>query len=247
MKKLIAFDLDDTLAVTKSPISDEMAEILVKLSDYFHICIISGGKLEQFYKQVINRLVIDKKNLKKFHLMPTCGTQYYRFDNDWKEIYAENLTPAQKEIILKSLEKAAKKLGYWVNNPYGEIIEDRGSQITFAALGQEAPAAEKYKWDPDGKKRMKIIKQASADLGDLEARIGGTTSIDVTLPGIDKAYGMKKLIDQLNLSKDEILFFGDKLQPGGNDYPVKMMGIDSLEVNNWQDTALALNAILHIL
>ena len=28
MKKLIAFDLDDTLAVTKSPVSDRMAALL---------------------------------------------------------------------------------------------------------------------------------------------------------------------------------------------------------------------------
>ncbi len=83
-------------------------------------------------------------------------------------------------------------------------------------------------------------------LPDFEVRAGGTTTIDITKKGIDKAYGMQKLIEQLGLSKEDVLFFGDKLQEGGNDYPVKAMGIDSLEVSDWQDTALALEAILHV-
>ncbi len=244
MKKLIAFDLDDTLAITKSPIHDEMAETLVRLAKSFDVCIISGGNFEQFNRQVIERLIIEDKELKKFHLMPTCGTRYYRFDKIWKEVYAENLSQKQKKTIIDLLEKAAKQAGYWLEKPYGEIIEDRGSQITFSALGQNAPAEDKYKWDSDGKKRLEIVKLIEADLKDLEARIGGTTSIDVTLPGIDKAYGMKKLMEYLNLTKKDILFFGDKLQPGGNDYPVKMLDIDCIEVSKWQDTVLCLNSIL---
>ena len=247
MKKLIAFDLDDTLAIAKSPITDQMAETLVKLVDHFHICIISGGKFEQFKTQVIDRLLIENEKLEKFHLMPTCGTRYYKYENDWHEVYAENLSKDQKVKIEKLLREAAIELGYWVEKPYGEIIEDRESQITLSALGQQAPDDEKYKWDPDGKKRLEIIDLIGDKLGDLEARIGGTTSIDVTLPGIDKAYGMKKLMEHLNIKKEDILFFGDKLTPGGNDYPVKMLGIDSLEVSNWQDTVLALNAILKVL
>ena len=53
---------------------------------------------------------------------------------------------------------------------------------------------------------------------------------DITLPGIDKAYGIGKLLELNGWSKDEALFFGDKLQEGGNDFPVKQMGVDSIEV-----------------
>jgi len=71
--------------------------------------------------------------------MPTCGTKYYNYDNkssDWKIQYEHALTTDQKERVLKALEDSAKKLGLWEAKPYGEIIEDRGSQITFSALGQ---------------------------------------------------------------------------------------------------------------
>jgi phosphomannomutase len=250
MKKLIGFDLDDTLAVTKSPISDQMSELLVKLLDHFEVCIISGGKYEQFQRQVVERLAASPSQLRKLHLMPTCGTRYYRYDEiaeDFKQQYAEDLDESQKKTIISALEVSAKKLGYWEEKPYGPIIEDRGSQITYSALGQQAPAEAKYAWDPDNTKKMALRKETAALLPDLEVRAGGSTSIDITRIGIDKAYGMEKLIEELRISKDDILFFGDKLQEGGNDYPVKAMGIDSVQVEGWENTAQILTGILHVL
>lgn len=250
MKKLIAFDLDDTLAVTKSPISDRIGELLVQLLDHFEVCIISGGKFEQFNRQVIERLDASDEQLSRLHMMPTCGTRYYRYNvttKNWDQQYAEDLTEEQKKAIIAALEKGAKALGYWEEKPYGDIIEDRGSQITYSALGQQAPPEAKYAWDPDGTKKQELRALVAQDLPDLEVRAGGSTSIDITRMGIDKAYGMHKLIQALEISKDDILFLGDKLQEGGNDYPVKAMGIDCLDVDRWEDTALALEAILHVL
>lgn len=249
MKKLLAFDLDDTLAITKSPISDRMAEVLAETLEEFEICVISGGRFEQFKTQVIDRLHIEPHKLNRLHLMPTCGTRYYRYDElagDWKQQYAEDLTEAQKTQVAEVLEASAKELGLWEKNPAGDIIEDRGSQITFSALGQKATPEDKYAWDPDGKKKMALRDLAAQSLPGLEVRAGGSTSIDVTREGIDKAYGMQKLIDALDISKDDILFFGDKLQEGGNDYPVKEMGIDCLDVDKWEDTAHRLETILAV-
>lgn len=250
MKKLIAFDLDDTLAVTKSPIEDRMGNALARLLNHFEVCVISGGKFEQFKKQVVDRLTASPEQLERLHLMPTCGTRYHHFDTpsgEWRKIYSEDLSEEQKKHIVAVLEKTAKQLGYWEEKPYGEIIEDRGSQITFSALGQQAPPEAKYKWDPTGAKKHAIRDLAAPELPDVEVRVGGTTSIDVTMIGIDKAYGMKKLMGQLEIGKDDILFIGDRLEEGGNDYPVKAMGIDCLQVGDWKDTALVLEGILHVL
>lgn len=250
MKKVLAFDLDDTLAVTKSPISDEMSELLSKLLNEFDICIISGGRFEQFKTQVIDRLHVEEHKLNRLHLMPTCGTRYYRYDEldaDWRLQYAEDLTEEQKAQIIEVLESSARELGLWEENPAGNIIEDRGSQITFSALGQKASPEDKYAWDPDGKKKAALRDLAAQSLVGLEVRAGGSTSIDVTREGIDKAYGMQKLIDAIDVNKDDILFFGDKLQEGGNDYPVKAMGIDTLDVGEWQDTAHRLESILAVI
>jgi hypothetical protein len=249
-KKVIAFDLDDTLAITKSPISDRMGELLVTLLDHYDVCVISGGKFEQFKKQVIDRLEADPHKLARMHLMPTCGTRYYRYDElekNWQLQYAEDLSETEKKEIIQVLESSAKEVGLWVEKPFGDIIEDRGSQVTYSALGQQAPANEKYAWATKNADAKQVLRRLVADkLPNLEVRLGGTTSVDVTRIGIDKAYGMKKLIDALAISKDDILFIGDKLQEGGNDYPVKAMGITSIEVDKWEDTALVLEGMLGV-
>ncbi len=249
IKKLIAFDLDDTLAITKSPISDRMGEILVKLLQKYDVCVISGGAFEQFKIQVVDRLEATSRELTRLHLMPTCGTKYYRYDElseNWVKQYENSLTPEQKKRAIKALEDGAKELGLWENKPFGEIIEDRGSQVTYSALGQKAPAELKYKWDPTGEKKLKIRDHIAPLLLDLEVRAGGTTSIDVTMIGVDKAYGMQKLLEEMNFSKEDILFLGDKLIEGGNDYPVKAMGIDTIAIERWEDTALVLEGILAV-
>ena len=137
-------------------------------------------------------------------------------------------------------------LGYWELNPSGPIIDDRGTQVTFSALGQQAPAAKKYAWDPDGSKRRSLRDFAAQRLPDLEVHLGGTTSVDVTNTGIDKAYGMRKLMATVGLATDDILFFGDQLGEGGNDHPVKSLGIDTISVIGWDETALAIHAIIEV-
>jgi hypothetical protein len=248
-KKLIAFDLDGTLAPSKSPLPDIINKLLNDLLAKYHVCIISGGKYEIFQKYVVSNLHIDSERLAKLHLMPTTGTRYYRFDSktrEWKEVYAENLTNEQKAKIIKALNEGFDESGWRPKKTWGVLIEDRDSQITLSTLGQEAPLEAKEAWDPTGEKKQKLRALISPMIPEFEVRAAGTTSIDVTKPGIDKAYGMQKLLDLLSISKEEVLFMGDKLVEGGNDYPVKAMGIDSMEVSHWQDTALIIQAILYV-
>lgn len=249
-KKVIAFDLDDTLAITKSPISDRMGELLVGLLNKHDVCIISGGKYDQFLTQVVERLEATPQQLSRLHLMPTCGTRYYRYEQlkeEWKLQYSEDLTEEEKKRIIKISETASKEVGLWPEKPYGDVIEDRGSQVSISFLGQQAPAEEKYKWaEKYSDKRLEVRALIAEQLLEFEVRTGGTTTIDITRIGIDKAYGMQKLIDELDISKEDILFIGDKLQEGGNDYPVKAMGIDTIEVDKWEDTAFTLQGILAV-
>jgi phosphomannomutase len=243
--RAVAFDLDDTLAVSKSRIDDRMAGLLVRLIRVIDVCIISGGKFEQFDSQVLQHLNADPDTLASLHLMPTCGTRYYRWaEGAWQLVYAEDLAEEDKVRIVAVLEQGARELGLWEDKPWGDRIEDRGSQITFSALGQQAPPADKYRWDPDGRKKRQLRAYAAERLPGLEVRMGGSTSVDVTRQGIDKAYGMRKLMAQLGLSAEEILFVGDRLEPGGNDYPVRAVGVRCVEVSCWQDTADYIEGLL---
>ena len=79
MPRLVAFDLDDTLAPSKSPVDPRMARLLGRLLDVMEVCVISGGRFEQFRDQLLSRLPAGSR-LERLHLMPTCGTRYYRWD-----------------------------------------------------------------------------------------------------------------------------------------------------------------------
>ena len=252
-RKVIAFDLDGTLAPSKSPLPDRMGEVLDRLLDVYHVCVISGGKFGQFEKQLLSNLKADPSRLERLHLMPTCGTRYYRYDSSdkkWNQIYAEDFTEAEKEKIQTVLMKVVKDLGYVEKEVWGEVLEDRGSQVTWSALGQDIVdhlgmegVRRKEERDPDNAKKNHIRDVAAELLPEFEVRVGGVTSIDVTKPGIDKAYGMTKLMEMLQIGKGELLFVGDRIMEGGNDYPVKLMGVDTLQISKWEETALVVEAI----
>lgn len=236
--RIVAFDLDDTLAESKSSLTPDMAEVLADLLDVIPVCVISGGRFEQFASQLLANLP-ERANLTELHLMPTNGTRYLRHvEGQWRELYAHDLSEDEKARATRALTRAAQQLGLWEDDAVvtGRRIEDRGSQITYSALGQRASVADKKQWDPDGAKRERLRAAVALQLPDLEVRAGGSTSIDITGKGIDKAYGMRALAEQTGFGLDEILFIGDRLMPGGNDYPVLELGIACYAVSGPDET-----------
>lgn len=246
LPRIVAFDLDDTLAPSKSPLADEMVVALHRLLAATEVCIISGGQFGQFDAQVLERLGdVPDAALERLHLLPTCGTQYLRHTGgEWRLQYAERLTDDQKQRATAVLERHARRLGYWEATTWGAILEDRGSQITFSALGQAAPVTAKSAWDPDGTKKAALRDAVAGDLPDLEVRSGGSTSIDITRRGVDKAYGMARLSEATGVLLTEMLFVGDRLDEGGNDYPVKALGVSCVPVAGWTDTVEVIERVL---
>ena len=243
MKKLIVFDLDGTLAESKASLDAEMSALLHELLGIVKVAVISGGDWPQFERQVLSHLPHDLR-LANLSLLPACGTKFYQYAGDWKKIYSEDFTATEKETIISSLTQAIEAAGFKVDKVWGEVIEDRGSQITFSALGQQAPLEEKKQWDPDFAKRKKIKTLLDEFIPEFSVRLGGTTSVDVTKPGIDKAYGIRKLRDILGIAIDEMIFVGDALFPGGNDYPAKEAGALSIEVRDPEEAKRVIEAIV---
>jgi HAD superfamily hydrolase (TIGR01484 family) len=243
VKKLIVFDLDGTLAESKSALDAEMAALLHDLLGIVKVAVISGGDWPQFEKQLLSNLPRDER-LVSLSLLPTCGTKFFEYAGDWKKIYSEDFTADEKEKIVSSLKKALGTTGFKVEKIWGEVIEDRGSQITFSALGQQAPLEEKKKWDSDFTKRKKIKAILEDLIPEFSVRLGGTTSVDVTKPGIDKAYGIRKLRDILGIAIKEMIFIGDALFVGGNDYPAIEAGVVSIPVRGPNETKPVTKAII---
>ena len=286
MKKVLAFDIDQTLNIAKTPVTADVAELLRACLGHFFIVPISGQKFEQFLVQIVEPLTkvgVTGAELEHLHLFVAQGTQYYRWRGgrvvelanqavpaesasqvapaesagqaalkaeNWEQVYNYPLELAEITAISQALEQAARELGYWEADqlaPGDEIIEDRGSQVTFSALGQRAGTEATYAWDPDHTKRNQIAARAKELAPAFDYEVAGTTSVNVFRPGTNKEFGMTHMMQELGVGKDDILYFGDMTQPGGNDYPVVQMGIKTITVRSHEDTAYALRGILGVL
>lgn len=244
MISLVAFDLDGTLAESKQALKESMGEALADLLAVAHVAVISGGDWPQFYRQIVSRLPA-RADLSKLWLMPTTGTKLYTHKNgEWSSVYAELFGEIERKKILEAFDESLEATGFKPEQTWGERIEDRGSQITFSALGQQAPPAAKHTWDPDFAKRKVIQADLYKRLPELSINMGGATSIDITQKGVDKGYGLKKLRDASGIPLEKMMFIGDAIFPGGNDYPAKELGLETVRVKDPDGTLAAIAAIV---
>src|SRR3989344_4336733 len=170
-KKLIAFDLDGTLTESKSGIDEEMIGLLKKLLEVKQVAVIGGGKYEIFMDQFVSRLNMSEKLLGRLYLFPASGTSFYKYKNGlWTQVYAHELSSEEKKKVFMAFEKTFQELGYkHPDKTFGELIEDRGTQITFTALGQEAPLNLKEKWKKEHTAdKLAIARVLQQKLPDLE-------------------------------------------------------------------------------
>jgi HAD superfamily hydrolase (TIGR01484 family) len=242
-KKIISFDLDGTLAVSKSPITVEMADLVKQLVKQKMVAVISGGSYKQFQTQFLVPFKDDESFVPFIHnliLLPTSGSQRYEFDQgkkDWFLTDKEPLSDAVKEKAKKLLKEIIDSGMYDIPpDPAGDIVEDRDTQITFSGRGQKASIEEKTRWDPDKKKREKIKAVLEPQLPEASLLINAYSSIDIVPKGFNKAVGLRLLLDKLGLQKSDMIFVGDALFPGGNDYSVAEAGVETIAVKGPEET-----------
>lgn len=246
LKKIIVADMDGTLTESKCDLERDMSEVISRLLEHKELAVIGGGSYMQFRKQFVPYLVCPPALLSRLYLFPTCATTFYRYEKgEWQNVYSENLSLSEKAKIFEAFDVALKKAGYQKpERPYGEIIEDRETQITFSALGQQAPPAIKKEWDPDFAKRKQIRGYIEELIPEFEITVAGGTSIDVTRKGIDKGYGVRKIMEYMHYKKEDILFVGDAIFEGGNDYPAVRTGVDYVKVGGPKDAMQLFSMII---
>lgn len=234
--QLLAFDLDNTLARSKMPMSDDTARLFSALTHIMPVAIVTGGRYELIESQVLD-VITQHAYLDNLSLLPTTGSSYFAWDGyKFSRVYSVELSDEQKTRIRTVIERNARELGLWYDHVAGVHIEDRGSQMTFSALGAHAAADEKEAWDPDGSKRTPLVERLQEQLPDVNVRIAGTTSIDISQRGLDKAYAVKQLAQLHNIDVKNIVFMGDRMTPDGNDYPVAVAGAQTVSVQGPEDT-----------
>ena len=246
MPKLIFFDLDGTLAPSKSELDEEMAELLRQLLRETKVCVVSGGSLKQFLEQVVDKLP-SEATLSRLYLEPTSGAALYQWEHgEWHKVYEERLIPFQISEIEGAMKLAGNETGLinWEDKSYGDRIEARGGQVTLSALGQHALLPMKREWDPDKSKRIKLRDAIAKRRPAYEVHMGGLTSIDVNRAGIDKAYGIRQLCTWLHIAETDALYVGDQLVAGGNDEAAFKTHIQTKSVKDPEETAAFIRKLL---
>ncbi|MBI5793961.1 HAD-IIB family hydrolase [Candidatus Uhrbacteria bacterium] len=238
-KELFVFDLDGTLARSKTPMDAEMVELFSSLLQKRNVAVIGGGWLPVFEMQLLVSLKSHESLFGSLLLFPTSGATFLRYEKgEWKTMYAHQLSLDERDKIKAAFVKAFQDIDYHhPEKTYGEVIEDRGTQITFSALGQQAPIELKdaYKGSPQDR-RWEIVSRLKEYLPEFEIKVPGKSSIDVTMKGIDKGYGIGEMEKHLGIDVGKMIFVGDALYEGGNDEPVKRTGIDTIAVEGPEDT-----------
>lgn len=239
-KKIAAFDLDGTLTESKLPMTPSMAFTLSDLAKVAIVAVISGGSFQQFKKQLLGALELSDADLSHLILLPTSGSQRYEYDavgKGWKLTDKEDLSEDLKKKILEGLKEIESSNLYDLPvEIFGERTEERGTQITFSGLGQQAPIEKKRLWDPEQLKRKKIKEALEHMIPEVDIRIGGMTSIDILHKGFDKSVGLRRLLSKLDMKIEDMIFVGDAVFPGGNDYSPSQAGIETVSIRNPAET-----------
>jgi hypothetical protein len=224
----------------------EMSGLLARLLASKKVAVIGGGKYMLFKQQLLATLQCPKELLKNLFLFPTTSTAFYRYRGGWKVVYEHVLSKRTRARIVRAFSDVFRDVDYrHPQKTYGKIVEDRGTQVTFSALGQDIVTvlgkkrgvalkdAWRRKYTPV---KMNMARLLAKRLPDLEVHAAGYTSIDVTQKGIDKAYGVRQIQKHLNIPIRNMVFVGDALFPGGNDYAARRTGISCVAVRNPEDT-----------
>jgi len=198
--------MDGTVTPSRSKINSKMKELLASLPQT--IAVISGSHNDQMSFQVDGLPVIRMGQNGNHVIHPELG-----------ELWFDELTQEEKDEIMDHVNTVWEVCDQNVPD-IDDIIEDRGSQISLSLYGHHAEPAVKKAFDGDFKKRIALLEQFPFTSDNVEVKLGGSTCLDYFRKGKNKGFNIDRLITHMNWNKDECLFMGDALFPGGNDETV---------------------------
>jgi HAD superfamily hydrolase (TIGR01484 family) len=245
--KTIVLDLGGTLTVSKDPLDDEMVTLISKILPSYNVAIISGAPWKQVCKQINGLLSLDQGLLNNLYLLPASGGSLYQSwpRYGWVAAYQHKLATRDIDRINNAFEEAIAESSFETPQKlWGKQFENCDSKITFAALGQKVPFEVKEKWDVDGNKRRVLVESLRKKLQSYDVRIAGMNSIDVSMKGINKKYGIDELMKRLHVSKDDVVYVGDSIFKGGSDYAAVEMGLNNVPVRDPGDTKAWIRDVL---
>lgn len=246
--KTIVFDLDETLTNSKESLDVEMLALLGKLLETNSIAIVSDTSWNQFQKQILSCFENDPSvSLNNLYLLPSSGGSMYQTwgKYGWVATYQMKLSKRDTDYIERILDEAISESSFkQPNKLWGKQVEVLDSEVVFSALGRKAPIEEKENYDPDLSKRTVLATMLQKKLSSYDVRITGTTSIEISIKGVNKKFGIDELMKRLHTSKDDVLFIGTNISKSNSNYVAIEMGLNHIQVKDCEDTKRVIRSLL---
>jgi phosphomannomutase len=277
MEIAILFDIDGTLTPPRQPVNKQTVDALKSINVPFHV--VAGSHFNLLREQFFNPLR-DFKFQGKFDAFVSNGATQYRCiyaDSPSYQLISEfnfknQLGERDYATLVQFLEEMAelgrRRLPPQIKIVNDELIVDRVSMINFCPIGRKDVEDEQVRknrdefarWDNETHFRVELLdyfKQKMSDIihrKNLSITLGGQTSFDIGIKGQDKTRSLQTLL-QLGVRK--LVFIGDALFPGGNDYAIQEFKenwpttsrcpVETIQTRGWENTLSILSDLRLIL
>lgn len=227
-KEVFVFDVDGTLTDSRALMDPDFQSYMIEFAQDNDVYLVTGSDRQKTFEQIGVELYDTVKGIWQSN-----GNEYWEggrrvSKNDFKPDY--EFKHFLTQIVHRSLYP----------NKVGDHIEQRTGMINFSTIGRaanEQQRKEYFKWDQRNQERRNIVDEINRQYKDLHASIGGEISIDIAPRGNNKS----QVANILNKEYEFIHFFGDRMDYGGNDYPLALT-IDlgkmgwNYPVESWKET-----------
>ena len=226
MKKFI-FDVDGTLTPSRQKISSDFISLFHDFVRKEKVYLVTGSDREKTLEQITPEIYNSCQRVYN-----CSGSDVYEGD--------ENVYRSDWDLpweVERFLDDELDYSQFPMRN--GNHIERRPGGVNFSILGRAKDPffgrSEYVKWDKDTNEREDIADRLRSNFPGLSVALGGQTGIDIGPWGSDKSQILRDFS-----SEDELHFFGDRMDKGGNDYSlgegVKELGAYTYNVNSYLDT-----------
>ncbi len=224
--KIMAFDLDGTLAQHKTPLGEKNRSVLERLSKKYKLLMVGAGTCARIFNQ-LGKFPID--------IIGNYGMQYAEYDAESGEIVVKKneSAPVDREEVLRRAEAIREK--YDLHEFAGETLEFHPTgMLTFPVLGTKANIVDKLAYDPNRAKRRVMYGFVRDLFYDYKVMIGGSSSFDIVPGEYGKYNALMKYLSERGLSKEDVVYCGDDYMEGGNDHDVYAGGVPFVKVDNYE-------------
>lgn len=227
------FDVDGTLTPSREKINPAFQEWFLEFCKNNTVSLVSGSDYQKTVEQLGQELIDEVK------FVFSCSGNVVRESG---EIIHEHYWTAP-EPVMDYLKSHLFVSDY--EERFGKHFEHRTGMLNFSVVGRNAKGKDRteyYKWDLVHKERESIVNTINETWPDLRALIGGETGVDISSAGADKSQVLEWIDDS------DVIFFGDRTDPVGNDYPLAQATVQNRQgtvytVKDWKETWEILKSI----